>query len=180
MVRLVNIVVPLNKVRSVLDKIIDLEQGGFVFQKQCFETERDGHVSLKAKDKHLQFILEKLHSVGCGVSFGQIDVLTLVLSKPPIQEIFPSASNKVPQSKKQRAYRISDRMTIDEIASFVDDGNHLTFNYLVQLAMASLIAGAGLLADSSTTVIASMLGNFVFLTYLPLIHFNIYRISFLW
>lgn len=157
MVRLVNIVLPLNKASSVLDKIASLEQGGFVFQRQFFETEKDGHVSFKAKDKHLQYILEKLHDVGCGVSFGQIDVLTLVLSKPPIEEIIHSDDNA--RSRKQRAYRISDRMTIDEIAAFIDDGNHLTFNYLAQLAMASLIPGAGLLADSATTVIASMLGK---------------------
>ncbi len=56
-----------------------------------------------------------------------------------------------------RKYRVSDRMTIEEIASFIDDGNHLTFNYLALLACASAIAGAGLLGDSATTVIASML-----------------------
>jgi uncharacterized hydrophobic protein (TIGR00271 family) len=58
---------------------------------------------------------------------------------------------------KKRKYRISDRMTVDEIASFIDDGNHLTFNYLGFLLCASLIAGTGLLGDSGTSVIASML-----------------------
>jgi uncharacterized hydrophobic protein (TIGR00271 family) len=59
--------------------------------------------------------------------------------------------------KTRKRYRVSDRMTIEEIASFIDDGNHLTFNYLALLACASMIAGAGLLGDSATTVIASML-----------------------
>ena len=40
----------------------------------------------------------------------------------------------------------------------VEDGNHMTFDYMALLAVASTIAGAGLLSDSPTAVIASMLG----------------------
>eukprot|EP01031_Cornospumella_fuschlensis_P027218 gene27218-32884_t len=84
--------------------------------------------------------------------------MSLVLSKPGV--INPSLDREdsmSPTSKKKRAYRVSDRMSVDEIAAFIDDGNHLTFNYIAQLAMASIIAGTGLLGDSSTNVIAAML-----------------------
>eukprot|EP01037_Dinobryon_pediforme_P046891 gene46891-60529_t len=64
---------------------------------------------------------------------------------------------QIGSSKKRREYRMDDRMTIDEIGSFIDDGNHLTFNYMILLLCASLIAGTGLIGDSATTVIASML-----------------------
>jgi hypothetical protein len=41
----------------------------------------------------------------------------------------------------------------------VEDGNHMTFDYMALLTVASTIAGAGLLSDSPTAVIASMLGE---------------------
>lgn len=45
----------------------------------------------------------------------------------------------------------------------IEDGNHLTFDFLAQITLASLIAGAGLLEDNSTSVIASMLGKILLL-----------------
>lgn len=77
----------------------------------------------------------------------------------PITSMFSTITGKSSHEKEKssRKYRISDRMTIEEIESFIDDGNHLTFNYLALLSCASMIAGAGLLGNSATTVIASML-----------------------
>jgi uncharacterized hydrophobic protein (TIGR00271 family) len=57
----------------------------------------------------------------------------------------------------RRKFRVSERMTIDEIAVFIEDGGRLTFNFLALVACASIIAGVGLLYDSATIVIASML-----------------------
>lgn len=67
----------------------------------------------------------------------------------------PSISFKDRSSKK--AYAISDRMPIDEIQGLIEDGNHLTFDYLALMTIASLIAGAGLVGDNVVFVIASML-----------------------
>eukprot|EP00981_Chlorochromonas_danica_P005346 scaffold1083_cov165-Ochromonas_danica.AAC.2 len=153
MVRLVNIYLPTDKANLTLPKIESLSKT-YVYQVTVNYFSSQCLISFKAKDKHLQYVLEGIQSTGCGVQFGHIDVLSVILSKPPVVDPF---AEELSAQKKKRAYRISDRMTIDEIAAFVDDGNHLTFNFIAQLAMASLIAGAGLLGNSATTVIASML-----------------------
>lgn len=157
MVRLVSITIPLSKYSntlSVLQQLVD----EYVFQLTYYRSDEFQHITFKTKDKHLQFVLDKIQQTGCGVRFGQIDVMSLVLSKPGvINPIIDREDSITSERKKKRAYRVSDRMSVDEIAAFIDDGNHLTFNYIAQLAMASIIAGTGLLGDSSTNVIAAML-----------------------
>lgn len=100
--------------------------------------------------KHLQRIVVALADIGCGESFGTIDVTATVLSRPqpPLRETFKG---------KKRLYRIGDRMTVDEIEDIIEDGNHLTFDYMALMLCASMIAGGGLIGDSSASVIASML-----------------------
>jgi hypothetical protein len=204
----------------------------YVFQVTNYSTRDFEHFTFKTKDKHLQYVLSQLQSYGCGVNYGILDVLTLVLSKPPIQYklqayhtdeslyhrtqseygeyvedkeqrqqrqlpgdvekqqkhmITPIAvaessdddghhaymrhtksgprvtlaidADNQPEKTGKKKYRISERMTIDEISIKIDEGNHLTFNYIALLACASVIAGAGLISNSATTIIASMLGK---------------------
>eukprot|EP01031_Cornospumella_fuschlensis_P027217 gene27217-32883_t len=158
MVRLVSITIPLAKYSNTLSFLQQLT-GDYVFQLTNYRSDEFQHITFKTKDKHLQFVLDTIQQTGCGVSFGQVDVMSLVLSKPGVvNPIFDIEDDGMSiSSKKKRAYRVSDRMSVDEIAAFIDDGNHLTFNYIAQLAMASIIAGTGLLGDSSTNVIAAML-----------------------
>lgn len=59
--------------------------------------------------------------------------------------------------KKKRKYKLSDRMTVEEIFENVDSQSHLTFDYLMMVVVAAIIAGVGLISDSSVTVVASML-----------------------
>ncbi|RYH27786.1 DUF389 domain-containing protein [archaeon] len=157
MVRLVSITIPISQhcnTLSVLQQLL----GEYAFQLNHFKSDEFKHITFKTKDKHLQFVLDKIQHTGCGVRFGQVDVMSLVLSKPGVvNPIVDREDSIASESKKKRAYRVSDRMSVDEIAAFIDDGNHLTFNYIAQLAMASIIAGTGLLGDSSTNVIAAML-----------------------
>ena len=250
MVRLVNVVIPKDNYQVVNDVIRALSQALYVFQVTNYSSKDFEHFNFKTKDKHLQYVLTQLQSYGCGVNYGIVDVLTLVLSKPPIQfklqpyytdeslyhrthseygeymdhqdvekqptespsaspqlsarqpfnvQHGPSRNNGIPsidpaessddegRSAKlngnagapsrvtlsadkhgndpskvgKKKYRISERMTIDEISIKIDEGNHLTFNYMALLACASVIAGAGLISDSATTIIASMLGKFI-------------------
>jgi hypothetical protein len=157
MVRLVNIILPKDHHDLVIPTIQKLTKD-YIYHLNVYKTQDHCHATFKTKDKQLQYVLEVIQDTGCGVTFGSVDVMTVVLSKPAVFNPFGDDNNRTSTShKKKRAYRISDRMTVDEIAAFVDDGNHLTFNYIAQLTMASLIAGAGLLGDSATTVIASML-----------------------
>ena len=67
----------------------------------------------------------------------------------------PAIQFKDKSSKK--AYAISDRMPVDEIQELIEEGNHLTFDFLALMTVASLISGAGLVGDNVVFVIASML-----------------------
>lgn len=157
MVRLVNITVPIERKKETMDKIQELSIA-HIYQVNEFESKLQSHISFKSKEKHLQKVLKDLQGIGCGSVFGVIDVVLLVLSKPAFQiSDMHGDSNKSKLTPKKRLYRISDRMTVDEIMLFIDDGNHLTFNYMGLITAASIISGAGLLQDSATTVIASML-----------------------
>ena len=48
-------------------------------------------------------------------------------------------------------------MPVDEIQELIEDGNHLTFDFLALMTVASVIAAAGLVGDNVVFVIASML-----------------------
>jgi len=52
---------------------------------------------------------------------------------------------------------VSDRASIEEIDEAVSAGNVLTFNYVVLLLCAALIACIGLATNSATVIIAAML-----------------------
>merc|ERR1719436_1139242 len=62
-----------------------------------------------------------------------------------------------PGEKKKREYRTSDRLSYEEIYDMVDSQLHLTFDYLALIVVGAVIAGVGLLSDSSVAVVASML-----------------------
>lgn len=152
MVRLVTAITPRDHANEVLDLLNNMNNS-LVFQITTLFSDETTQITCKCKDKHLQTVLEEINKSGCGVRWGHIDVMQLVLSRPPLKML----GDMHKSGKKKRNYRISERMTVDEIASLIDDGNHLTFNYMALLALASIIAGTGLLTDSDTTVIASML-----------------------
>jgi uncharacterized hydrophobic protein (TIGR00271 family) len=151
MVRLVTVNVPFDK-RGEITSVLDPFKNKYVFHMTCLSSDESFQITFKCRDKHLQLVLEELHKVGCGRYYGHIDVMMVILSRPAINTL-----GTAPSGKKQRQYRISERMTVDEIHAIIDDGNHLTFNYMALLLMASIIAGIGLLTNSDTTVIASML-----------------------
>jgi hypothetical protein len=157
MVRLVNVTIPIERKAEVLARVKVLTEV-HCYQVNEYESKHQCHISFKAKEKHLQHVLKDLQGIGCGSVYGVIDVVLLILSKPAFNKSdMQGDSGRGALSPKKRAYRISDRMTVDEIMLFIDDGNHLTFNYMGLVTAASIISGAGLLQDSATTVIASML-----------------------
>lgn len=153
MVRLVTVVVPQNRADEVLDYLYTGPKASIIYQITSFDTLRHTHVTFKTRPKHLQEVVSALSDdTGCGIQYGAIDVMALVTTRPTLQ-----IQDARKATGKKKMYRISDRMSIDEISSIIDDGNHLTFDFMALVATASVIAGAGLLADSATTVIASML-----------------------
>mmetsp|Transcript_2348 Transcript_2348/g.3604 ORF Transcript_2348/g.3604 Transcript_2348/m.3604 type:complete len:401 (-) Transcript_2348:35-1237(-) len=146
MVRHVDIVVPHHYGNTVME---ELDSCPSVFKITHFSTQDSLHINFKVRPKHLQDVVTRLSKIGCGEAYGTIDVFAVVMSRPAV--VFKD--NK----PTKKAYAISDRMSIDEIQDLIEEGNHLTFDFLALMVMASLIAGAGLLGDNSTAVIASML-----------------------
>lgn len=147
MERLVTVVVPIDKSTRIMEY---LNQSNLVMQTDYFILDNKYHLNFKTRAKYLDQVINVLESYGCGVHFGVINVVSLLLSRPKLQQ----SSH---QKKNIKKYKINDRMTQDEIGQFIENGNHLTFDYIAMITVASIIAGSGLLSDSPTSVIASML-----------------------
>ena len=108
-------------------------------------------LAFNASQKHVPQLLAIVASHGIGAQPGtRIAIQDLLTTVPQLRG---------PQSgeKKRRKYATADRMSIEEIFYSVDSGSHLTFDYLAMVVVAGSIAAAGLLSDSSVTVVASML-----------------------
>jgi hypothetical protein len=96
-----------------------------------FNTFTTVHISFKVHPKHLQDVIIRLGAAGCGESFGTIDVFACLLTRPLLHVKEAGAENK------PMKYSVSDRLTLDEIEDIVEDGNHLTFDYMALIAVAS-------------------------------------------
>ena len=98
--------------------------------------------------KRTEFIIGQLQMLGVGRKFGVIDIVPLAATVPLL------ATKNV---QKRRRYRIDDRQSLAQIQEQVESANHLTFNYMCFVVIASLIAAGGLATNSPATVVASML-----------------------
>eukprot|EP01104_Vermistella_antarctica_P017649 TRINITY_DN6289_c0_g1_i7.p1 TRINITY_DN6289_c0_g1~~TRINITY_DN6289_c0_g1_i7.p1 ORF type:complete len:465 (-),score=51.81 TRINITY_DN6289_c0_g1_i7:126-1520(-) len=111
--------------------------------------------SLKCIGKHLGKVLETITTLGvgsrCSAGFGHIDVFALHSSIPRPTTYYKKVSNK------KRVYAVSDRQSLEEIYQAVDSQIHLTFDYIVFVVAAAMIAAVGLLQDSDAVVVASMI-----------------------
>lgn len=108
-------------------------------------------LSFKTPDKHVGGVLRRLEGLGVGVSFGTIDVLSLLSTQPRISTYAQDAD------PRRRRYQWSERLSMTEVYEAIDSQSHLTFNFVAMTIAAALIASIGLVTDSSTTVVASML-----------------------
>lgn len=89
----------------------------------------------KAVPKHLSAVLKALSRIGIGVHHGSIDIVALESTKPLLSTFTGTGG------KKKRKYKITDRRSVEEIYQIVDEQSHLTFDYLLNICVAGLIAG---------------------------------------
>jgi uncharacterized hydrophobic protein (TIGR00341 family) len=147
MVRLVNVIIPSEKCNEVM-KV--LEKKRFMVKNITYYTTIGNVIiNFKLKPMHLESVMTSLTEIGCGQKYGVVDVTELVACRPK------TVYEKNHAEKKK--YRITDRMGIDEIRDVIDGNNHLTFDYMALVLMASCLSCAGLLADNVISIIASML-----------------------
>ena len=97
--------------------------------------------------KFMPRILDAFEKLGIGETIGEVDVI-------PLQTVKPITLGA---SKKKKEYRVDDRLTVEEVYSVIDEGTHLTFDYMLNTFYAAMIAAIGLASDSAPTVVASML-----------------------
>ncbi|GMH56507.1 hypothetical protein TL16_g02149 [Triparma laevis f. inornata] len=105
-------------------------------------------LSFKSDERRLQSTLRRLNNIGVGTRFGTIDVLSLVTTLPSLRRS---------KYNDPRRYRIDDRMSVEEIKDAIDSQSRLTFDFIAMTSIAAIMSGSGLVGDSGTTVVASML-----------------------
>ena len=147
MVRQVQVFVPPEHSEQILGVLRDAQHAVSV---ACFHSDGADMIVFKSAEKHLGAIMDLLVAEGVGVRFGCIDIVALQSTTPALNVYRGS-------QRRGRRYRMDDRMTIDEIYGSIDEQSHLTFDYIAHTFAGSLIAAAGLLSDSSVSVVASML-----------------------
>eukprot|EP00808_Paulinella_micropora_P018067 g22932.t1 len=144
MVKCILVTVPTETADAViegLDKIPDIAQDMAVFDgRRCTQLQ------FKVHEQKVGFVFTKLGELGVGTNFGTIDVLHVVVSKP-----------RLPKRHRKRKYKVDDRATVEEIFELADSNTHLTFDFLILIAIAGLIASVGLVTDSGVLVVAAML-----------------------
>jgi len=157
MVRAVRVTVPLDRGDQIASV---LAQQAVVHDLQYSSSravDRENNVIetctyyFKAVEKKMAKIVKVLGEYGVGTAYGSIDVSSLAACKPPV------STYKHQGRKRKRKYRLDDALSIDEVRALVETQYHLTFDYLAFVAAGGLIAAVGLLQDSSTSVVASML-----------------------
>lgn len=149
MVRHVQVVVPATKYQLAL-KV--LKSRSFVHRLEGWPISDERCIIIfKTVEKKMHAAIEILNRYGIGVSEsnGTIDIFSLSSTKPRVIPIKPT--------KKKKAYKMSDSLSYEEIYDIVDGQLHLTFDYLALCSVGAMIAGVGLLTDSSVSVVASML-----------------------
>jgi len=157
MVRAVRVTVPLDRGDQIASV---LAQQAVVHDLQYSSTRAVDHQNnvvetctyyFKAVEKKMAKIVKVLGEYGVGTAYGSIDVSSLAACKPPV------STYKHGGKRRRRKYRLDDALSIDEVRALVETQYHLTFDYLAFIAAGALIAAVGLLQDSSTSVVASML-----------------------
>eukprot|EP00050_Salpingoeca_kvevrii_P019863 m.91520 g.91520 ORF g.91520 m.91520 type:complete len:351 (+) comp8604_c0_seq1:3-1055(+) len=100
-------------------------------------------------------ILEVLHHERIGLDVGVIDIQEVKSTVPRLTNHPALIRGGV--SSRDLSYKISNSLTLEEIYETVDQQYHLTFEYLVLCASASIVCAVSLVSDNDPGVVASML-----------------------
>jgi len=147
MVRQLQISVPAERARDVGFLLSQMKNAHGVCM---LEGPRHCVFTCKCDTKRTVNVLRRLGEAGVGTEFGSIDIIELTSTIPRLAHFRRG-------KEKKRKYRVNDHMSNEEIYQSIDSQIHLTFNYLLLLMSASLIAATGLIQDSSAIVVASMI-----------------------
>ncbi len=113
------------------------------------KSEFNSLIIIRHKRTFVPELVKKLNEIGVGISFGIIDILSLETTIPRFD-----LTEKV-EEKKQK--KITERITLQEIEDHIVEGSKPSFNYFLFIILSAIIAGIGLLQNSSVILIASMI-----------------------
>uniref|UniRef100_A0A6A7G696 DUF389 domain-containing protein n=1 Tax=Hirondellea gigas TaxID=1518452 RepID=A0A6A7G696_9CRUS len=156
MVRRVVVTVPKERAQEVLTTMEDARHCHHItimMGDTDFPQFSASVITFQCIDKKLWFIISELESIGLGVDFGTIELMALEAVVPYLSSRIDARGVRVPN----RITSVTDRLTIAEIYTAIDDQCHMTFDYLAMCATAGMICGVGLLDDNVVLVVASML-----------------------
>ncbi len=107
-------------------------------------------ILLRRKKTDVAFVMERLTEIGVGVDYGIIDIVPLSASIPEIAAI-DEEKKDTPEDE------LKSRLSLEEINTIISDLSKYDLSFMLFLTLASIVSGAGLLADSPAVVIASMI-----------------------
>ena len=94
-------------------------------------------------------IVKNLNKNGVGTIHGIIDILSLKASIPDI------TLDQEEQTGKKKI--VSQRITVEEIKKNIEDTSTLSIDFFMFIFLSALVAAVGLIMNSSTIIIASMI-----------------------
>jgi hypothetical protein len=151
MVRQVQVILPYcsPKDKARTKHIVHTVRGlPFVYGLCVFEGKREKLVIFRVTPKATGKCFYALQSLGVGQDFGQVDIVALHITVPRIN---------VRKKPLRKRLKITDRYSVEEICRLVEAQNVFSFDYLVFVLSAALIACLGLATNSAAVVVAAML-----------------------
>ncbi len=91
-------------------------------------------------------VLEVLNEIGVGIEFGIIDILKLQVTIPELIE-----------DELEVSEELTSRVSVEEIESSIKEGMDLNLDYYLFIIFSALIAGAGLILNSTAIIVGAMI-----------------------
>lgn len=104
-------------------------------------------VILRREPTEVPELIMELNKLGIGTTTGVIDIL-------PLKATIPDLKTKDKEESKEK---ISSRISQEEISKIIEESSQLDISFIVFMILASLVSASGLILNSSTILIASMI-----------------------
>lgn len=98
-------------------------------------------------------VLHELDKIGCGVAYGKISMLPVMLLKPLPKE----EGRWLSEMTQMQSFRMKGRLAVEEMYDSISGGCALTFDYCMMVILAAWIAAVGLATNNAVMIVASML-----------------------
>lgn len=105
-------------------------------------------IIIRRKPTRVPEVIKTLNSMGVGTVYGIIDIITLKATIPELA---------IEEEGPEKEDEVESRVSLEEIKNAIGQNSAFSFNYLIFILLSALVAAAGLILNSSTVLIASMI-----------------------